>query len=191
MVLETDADELLVKQARQGDGTAFDILTRRYRRRVMRIVLRIIREPFDAEDAVQEIFIKAFRALDKFQGSALFSTWIYRIAINVANTHWQNNSKHMSTFTSSDYDQEIYGNLAHSIVDPNTPESILDGKQTATAIDSAMELLPLEMRTVLVLRQIDELSYEEIANIVGCPIGTVRSRIFRARQMIAHYLSAR
>lgn len=180
--MKVDPDRELVERARAGERAAFDLLVARYQRRLLRLVLRLLRDPAEAEDVVQETFLKAYRALPRFRGEAAFFTWLYRIALNGARNAVQRRRQRNGP-------QGIAPSQAPAPPpEIGTPESMLLSKQVMQAIDAALEALPLELRTAIVLREIEGLSYEEIAQIMECPLGTVRSRIFRAREAIARRL---
>lgn len=154
----------------------------------MRLVSRLVHDPAEAEDVVQETFIKAYRALRHFRGDSAFYTWLYRIGVNTAKNFLVTQGRRTPTSTDTDAEQaEAFDDGSH-LRDINTPESLLASKQIAETVNAAMDLLPLELRTAIVLREIEGLSYEEISDIMACPIGTVRSRIFRAREVIAEKL---
>lgn len=183
---ERDIDRQLVERVRQGDKRAFDLLVEKYWRRLIRLLSRMVRDPDDVEDIAQETFIKAYRALPQFRGDAAFYTWLYRIGVNTAKNHLVAKGKAMPTLSQQalpDEDDGVEERLA--VQDVSTPESELLSKQVALAVNEAVENLPEELRTAITLREIEGLSYEEIANLMACPIGTVRSRIFRAREAIA------
>lgn len=187
MTTERECDQLLVERVQAGDKQAFDLLVSKYQRRLMRLLSRIVHDPAEAEDVVQETFIKAYRALRHFRGDSAFYTWLYRIGINTAKNVLATQGRR--TPTSADSDAEAYGDGdGDSLRDINTPESVLASKQIAQTVNAAMDALPLDLRTAIALREIDGLSYEEISEIMACPIGTVRSRIFRAREVIADKL---
>lgn len=185
---ERESDQLLVERVQAGDRRAFDILVSKYQRRLMRLVSRLIHDPAEVEDVVQETFIKAYRALRHFRGDAAFYTWLYRIGINTAKNTLLTQGRR--TPASGDTSAELAESFedGSKLRDNNTPESVLASKQIAATVNAAMELLPIELRTAIVLREIEGLSYEEISEIMACPIGTVRSRIFRAREVIAEKL---
>lgn len=183
---ERDIDRQLVERVRQGDKRAFDLLVEKYWRRLARLLSRMVRDPDDIDDIVQETFIKAYRALPQFRGDAAFYTWLYRIGVNTAKNHLSAKGKAMPTVSEQalpDEEEGVEERLA--VQDVSTPESELLSKQVALAVNEAVEALPEELRTAITLREIEGLSYEEIATLMGCPIGTVRSRIFRAREAIA------
>jgi RNA polymerase sigma-70 factor (ECF subfamily) len=183
-----DSDNVLVERARAGDRRAFGLLAEKYQRRLFRVVLRFVHDHFEAEDIVQESFLKAYRALPGFRGDSEFYTWLYRIAINLARTYWQNYSKqHDAAHAAAEHIDEDNAQ-SFEARDGDTPELILMGKQMAIAVNAALETLPFELHLALVLREIDGLNYDEIANILMCPIGTVRSRLHRARETVARSL---
>lgn len=188
MRTERECDQLLVERVQSGDKRAFDVLVSKYQRRLMRLVSRLVHDPAEAEDVVQETFIKAYRALRHFRGDSAFYTWLYRIGINTAKNYLVTQGRRTPTSTDTDAEQAEAFDEGDNLRDINTPESMLASKQIAETVNSAMDLLPLELRTAIVLREIEGLSYEEISAIMACPIGTVRSRIFRAREVIAEKL---
>lgn len=188
MRTERECDQLLVERVQSGDKRAFDVLVSKYQRRLMRLVSRLVHDPAEAEDVVQETFIKAYRALRHFRGDSAFYTWLYRIGINTAKNYLVTLGRRTPTSTDTDAEQAETFDDGDNLRDINTPESMLASKQIAETVNAAMDLLPLELRTAIVLREIEGLSYEEISEIMACPIGTVRSRIFRAREVIAEKL---
>jgi len=179
---------LLVERVQAGDKRAFDVLVSKYQRRLMRLVSRLVHDTAEAEDVVQETFIKAYRALRHFRGDAAFYTWLYRIGINTAKNYLVTQGRRTPTASDTDAEQAESFDDGHRLRDNNTPESVLASKQIAATVNAAMDVLPIELRTAIVLREIEGLSYEEISEIMACPIGTVRSRIFRAREVIAEKL---
>lgn len=179
---------MLVDRVRTGDKQAFDLLVAKYQRRLMRLLSRIVHDPAEAEDVVQETFIKAYRALRHFRGDSAFYTWLYRIGINTAKNFLATQGRRTPTSTETDAEHAEGFNDGDNLRDINTPESMLASKQIAQTVNAAMEALPLDLRTAIALREIEGLSYEEISDIMDCPIGTVRSRIFRAREVIAEKL---
>lgn len=185
---ERESDQLLVERVQAGDKRAFDVLVSKYQRRLMRLVSRLVHDTAEAEDVVQETFIKAYRALRHFRGDAAFYTWLYRIGINTAKNYLVTQGRRTPTSSETDAEQAESFDDAHRLRDNNTPESVLASKQIASTVNAAMDVLPIELRTAIVLREIEGLSYEEISEIMACPIGTVRSRIFRAREVIAEKL---
>ncbi|ATD62184.1 RNA polymerase sigma factor RpoE [Janthinobacterium svalbardensis] len=188
MRTEREYDQLLVERVQAGDKRAFDVLVSKYQRRLMRLVSRLVHDPAEAEDVVQETFIKAYRALRHFRGDAAFYTWLYRIGINTAKNYLVTQGRRGATSSDADAEQAESFDDGNKLRDNNTPESVLASKQIAATVNAAMEVLPIELRTAIVLREIEGLSYEEISEIMACPIGTVRSRIFRAREVIAEKL---
>ncbi|WP_082988746.1 RNA polymerase sigma factor RpoE [Janthinobacterium psychrotolerans] len=188
MRTEREGDQLLVERVQAGDRRAFDVLVSKYQRRLMRLVSRLVHDPAEAEDVVQETFIKAYRALRHFRGDAAFYTWLYRIGINTAKNHLVTQGRRTPTSSDTDAEQAESFDDGDKLRDNNTPESVLASKQIAATVNAAMDVLPIELRTAIVLREIEGLSYEEISEIMACPIGTVRSRIFRAREVIAEKL---
>ncbi|MCR2746911.1 RNA polymerase sigma factor RpoE [Limnobacter parvus] len=185
MSSDKDEDLLIVQRVQAGDKLAFNLLVNKYHRRVGRLLTRMVRNQEDIEDVVQETFIKAYRAIGNFRGDSAFYTWIYRIAINTAKNLLVTQGRRPSTLKEpNDGDNETFeDNAALSNID--TPESLYQTKQIGEAVNEAMAALPEELRSAIVMREIDGLSYEEIAAAMDCPIGTVRSRIFRAREAIA------
>ncbi|WP_317202309.1 RNA polymerase sigma factor RpoE [Janthinobacterium sp.] len=188
MRTERECDQLLVERVQQGDKRAFDVLVSKYQRRLMRLVSRLVHDQAEAEDVVQETFIKAYRALPHFRGDSAFYTWLYRIGVNTAKNYLVTQGRRTPTSTDTDAEQAESFDGGDNLRDINTPESMLASKQIAEAVNAAMDSLPLELRTAIVLREIEGLSYEEISAVMACPIGTVRSRIFRAREVIAEKL---
>lgn len=177
------ADEELVRRVQRGDKKAFDLLVLKYQNRIIQLINRYVRDPYEAQDIAQETFIKAYRALGSFRGDSAFYTWIYRIAINTAKNHLAARSRRPT-------DDEIEVEVAeqfeseNSLRDQETPEGVLLSEELGQTIQLALEELPNELRTAITLREMDGLSYDEIAEVMECPVGTVRSRIFRAREAI-------
>lgn len=182
---EQDIDRQLVDRARQGDKRAFELLVEKYQRRLYRLLSRMVRDQEEVEDIAQETFIKAYRALPNFRGDAAFYTWLYRIGVNTAKNYLSSRNKAMPTVSDQALDDDDEPDERLVAQDINTPESELLSKQIALAVNEAVEALPEELRSAITLREMEGLSYEEIAELMGCPIGTVRSRIFRAREAIA------
>ncbi|NJD24583.1 MAG: RNA polymerase sigma factor RpoE [Betaproteobacteria bacterium] len=182
---EREVDQALVERAQGGDRRAFDQLVGKYQRKLGRLLSRYIRDPAEVEDVTQEAFIKAFRALPSFRGESAFYTWLYRIGINTAKNYLVSQGRRAPTTTEFDSEEAETFDSAEGLRDINTPESLLLSKQIGETVNAAMDALPDELRTAIVLREIEGLSYEEIAGIMDCPIGTVRSRIFRAREAVA------
>ncbi len=182
---EREIDQVLVERAQGGDKHAFDQLVSKYQRKLGRLLSRFIRDPAEVEDVSQEAFIKAYRALPSFRGDSAFYTWLYRIGINTAKNYLVSQGRRAPTTTEYDNDEAETFDDASQLRDINTPESLFLTKQIGQTINAAMDALPEELRTAIVLREIDGMSYEEIAGIMDCPIGTVRSRIFRAREAVS------
>jgi RNA polymerase sigma factor RpoE len=185
---EREIDQKLVEQAQAGDKKAFDVLVSKYQRKLERLLARSIRDPAEVEDVAQETFIKAYRALPSFRGDSAFYTWLYRIGINTANNHLVSRGRRAPTSTEHDAEEAEHFEDGGHLRDVNTPESLLLSKQIGNTINTAIEELPEDLPTAIVLREIEGHSYEEIAQIMSCPIGTVRSRIFRARESVAERL---
>lgn len=186
-----DADFALVQRTLAGDQRAYELLVIKYQRRVERLIGRMVRDSDLVQDIAQETFIRAYRALGQFRGEAQFYTWLYRIAVNTAKKQLMELKKDplvfMSSLKSGD-DDETSGaehELMSHVADSETPEAMLATKEIAEAVNAAMEALPPELGQAITLREIEGLSYEEIAQALDCPIGTVRSRIFRAREAIS------
>lgn len=186
MTKERDVDQILVECVLNGDKQAFELLVLKYQRKLMRLVMFFIKDHAEAEDIVQEAFIKAYRGLSSFRGESAFYTWLYRIGVNSAKNHI--NSQKRRVQTSSDNDTQSKETTAESDGqnEANTPDSVLASKQLAEKVNEAMSSMQEELRIAISLREIDGMSYEEIADMMECPIGTVRSRIFRAREIIAN-----
>ncbi|MBL8439413.1 MAG: RNA polymerase sigma factor RpoE [Zoogloeaceae bacterium] len=185
---DREIDQQLVERAQRGDKQAFGLLVAKYQRKLMRLLSRLIRDPAEVEDVAQESFIKAYRALPSFRGDSAFYTWLYRIGINTAKNYLVSQGRRAPTTTEFDSEEAETFEEGDQLRDINTPERLLLSKQIGETVESAMVALPEELRTAIVLRELEGLSYEEIAEIMDCPIGTVRSRIFRAREAIAERL---
>lgn len=177
-------DQELVARVQRGDKKAFDLLVRRYQLKVLQLVGRFIKDQSESQDVAQEVFIKAYRALPRFRGESAFFTWLYRIAINTAKNHLQSRNRLLATEGDIDIEDAEQLESAPRLKNQETPERLLLTEELAAAISAAIEELPEELRDAIVLREMDGLSYEEIAEVMACPIGTVRSRIFRAREAI-------
>ncbi|MCU6433650.1 RNA polymerase sigma factor RpoE [Undibacterium sp. Jales W-56] len=188
MTTEREIDQLLVERVQRGDKKAFELLVSKYQRKLMRLVSRLVHDQAEAEDVVQEAFIKAYRALANFRGDAAFYTWLYRIGVNTAKNYLVTQGRRAPTSTDADIEEAETFADADGLRDINTPESLLASKQIADTVNNAMLALPEELRNAITLREIEGLSYDEIAEVMLCPIGTVRSRIFRAREAIAEKL---
>jgi len=181
---QDDSDQQLVERVQAGDKSAFDLLVRKYQHRVLKLVSRFVSDAAEAEDVAQEAFLKAYRALASFRGDSAFYTWLYRIAINTAKNYLVAMGRRAPTSTGFDHEDAEGFEEAEQLRDTATPEGELLGKQIAATVNRAMDQLPDDLRTAITLREIEGLSYEEIATVMNCPIGTVRSRIFRAREAI-------
>ncbi|MGI8895309.1 MAG: RNA polymerase sigma factor RpoE [Casimicrobiaceae bacterium] len=182
---DREVDQQLVERAQRGDKHAFELLVLKYQRKLARLLSRFVRDPAEVEDVAQEAFIKAYRALPTFRGDSAFYTWLYRIAINTAKNYLVALGRRAPTSTGFDNEDAENFEDAEQLRDNATPETELLGKQIGETVNRAMDALPEDLRTAITLREIEGLSYEEIASAMSCPIGTVRSRIFRARDAIA------
>lgn len=188
----TDTDAMLVQRATAGEARAFELLVIKYQRRVERLIGRMVRDVDLVPDIAQETFIRAYRALPQFRGDAQFYTWLYRIAVNTAKKHLMDLKRDpvmtLSSLESDDDDETSGSGLAQRLgaTDDETPEAVLASKEIAQAVNEAMDALPEELRQAITLREIEGLSYDDIAQALDCPIGTVRSRIFRAREAISN-----
>ncbi len=183
MIPGEEADQQLVERVQKGDKRAFEVLVLKYRHRIFSLVSRFVRDPDEVQDVVQEAFIKAYRALPAFRGDSAFYTWLYRIAINTAKNYLVSRSRRPPGVDIEVEDAE-YLEGAGSLRDNADPESLLATEQLRAAVDGAIRRLPEDLRTALTLREYEGLSYEEIAEVMRCPVGTVRSRIFRAREAV-------
>ena len=179
-----ESDLVLVKRVQRGDKSAFDLLVRKYQHKVVKLVLRYVRNPAEAEDISQEAFIKAYRALPQFRGDSAFYTWMYRIAINTAKNSLASRDRSPIAYDLDLTDPEESHSVQSRLQDPDTPEGMALTEEIRGIVNSAIDALPEELKTAIVLRELDGLSYEEIAAAMECPVGTVRSRIFRAREAI-------
>jgi RNA polymerase sigma-70 factor (ECF subfamily) len=182
---DREIDQQLVERAQRGDKRAFELLVLKYQRKLGRLLSRFVRDPAEVEDVTQEAFIKAYRALPGFRGDSAFYTWLYRIGINTAKNYLVALGRRAPTTTGFDNEEAEGFEDAEQLRDSNTPESELEGREIAATVNRAMDALPADLRTAITLREIEGLSYEEIANAMNCPVGTVRSRIFRAREAVA------
>ena len=188
MTTDRDIDRDLVARAQAGDKRAFGLLVEKYHRKLVRLLSRYIRDAAEVEDVAQEAFIKAYRALPAFRGESAFYTWLYRIGINTAKNHLVATGRRAPTSTEVEAEDAEGLEEGELLRDINTPESVLLSKEIAATVNGAMEQLPEDLRTAIQLREIEGMSYEDIAKIMDCPIGTVRSRIYRAREAIAEKL---
>ena len=182
---DREVDQQLVERAQRGDKKAFELLVSKYQRKLARLLSRFIRDAAEVEDVTQEAFIKAYRALPTFRGDSAFYTWLYRIGINTAKNYLVAMGRRAPTTTEIDSEEAEGFEDGDQLRDLNTPENELATRQIAETVNQTLSELPEELRTAITLREIEGLSYEDIANIMNCPIGTVRSRIFRAREAIA------
>ncbi|MBT8145000.1 MAG: RNA polymerase sigma factor RpoE [Gammaproteobacteria bacterium] len=177
------ADQLLVDRVQQGDKSAFDVLVRKYQHKIVKLVMRYVRDPAEALDVSQEAFLKAYRALPGFRGDSAFYTWLYRIAINTAKNYLVAAKRRPLDYDLDPQDPEQYETQAR-LKDVDTPEGMVLSNEIRQTVNRAIEQLPDDLRTAIILREIEGMSYEEIAQTMECPVGTVRSRIFRAREAI-------
>jgi len=185
---EREIDQQLVERVQRGDKRAFDLLVEKYQRKLARLLSRLIRDPGEVEDVTQEAFIKAYRALPSFRGDSAFYTWLYRIGINTAKNYLVAMGRRAPTSTDVEAEEAEGLEGGELLRDINTPESLLLTKEIGNTVNAAIESLPEELRSAIQLRELEGMSYEEIAKLMDCPIGTVRSRIFRAREAIAERL---
>ncbi len=184
----TDSDLMLVERTVAGDQRAYGLLVAKYERRIQRLIGRMVRDVDLVEDIAQETFIRAYRALHQFRGDAQFYTWLYRIAVNTAKKSLMDMKRNPVITESalrSGADEDETSVMENELTSEETPETVLAAKEIAAAVNVAMEALPEDLRQAVTLREIEGLSYEDIAEVMGCPIGTVRSRIFRAREAIS------
>jgi RNA polymerase sigma-70 factor (ECF subfamily) len=182
-------DELLVERAKRGDTRAFEMLVIKYQRRIERLIARMVRDVDLVQDIAQESFIRAYRALPQFRGDSAFYTWLYRIAVNTAKKALVDLKRDPlvveSALSSVSDDDDETSRVERELTDGATPEAVLASKEIAETVNAAIAALSEDLRQAITLREIEGLSYEEIAEMMNCPIGTVRSRIFRAREAIA------
>ena len=176
-------DEDLVLRVQRGDKSAFDLLVIKYQHKIIQLVNRYVKDPSEAQDVAQEAFIKAYRALGNFRGDSAFYTWLYRIAINTAKNYLVSRSRRSASYQVDIQDAEAFEN-APQLQGMETPERLLLNQEIIDTIKAAIDKLPEDMRTAIMLREFEGMSYEEIAQAMDCPVGTVRSRIFRAREAI-------
>jgi RNA polymerase sigma-70 factor (ECF subfamily) len=187
-VSDREIDRQLVTRAQRGDKRAFELLVEKYQRKLARLLSRFIRDPAEVEDVTQEAFIKAYRALPAFRGDSAFYTWLYRIGINTAKNYLMAMGRRAPTSTEIEAEEAEGFEEGEQLRDINTPESVLLSNEIAETVNATIEQLPEELRTAIQMREIEGMSYEDIAKAMDCPIGTVRSRIFRAREAIAEQL---
>lgn len=178
-----ETDQQLVARVQKGDSRAFDLLVLKYQHKIFGLISRYVRDTDEVQDVAQEAFIKAYRALPRFRGDSAFYTWLYRIAINTAKNHLVSRSRRPPGSDVEVEDAEYYDGGA-ALRDLNSPENALFGAELKAVVESAIAELPDDLRTAVTLREFDGLSYEDIAEIMDCPVGTVRSRIFRAREAL-------
>ena len=176
-------DKKLVKRVQKGDKGAFDLLVLKYQHKIVNLVMRYVRDPEQALDITQEAFIKAYRALPRFRGDSAFYTWLYRIAVNTAKNYLAAQRRRPMDIELDMQDPDQYG-LHAKLKETDTPEAIALSQEMQDTLERAIEALPDDLRTAIILRELDGMSYEEIAQTMDCPVGTVRSRIFRARDAI-------
>jgi RNA polymerase sigma-70 factor (ECF subfamily) len=188
MTTDADADNLLIDRVKRGDMRAFEMLVVKYQRRIERLIGRMVRDTDLVQDIAQETFIRAYRALPQFRGESAFYTWLYRIAVNTAKKQLVDLKRDPlvseGSLANSD-DGDETSRVENELTDGETPEALLASKEIAAAVNAAIGALSEDLRQAITLREIEGLSYEEIADVMNCPIGTVRSRIFRAREAIA------
>ena len=182
-------DTQLVKRVQKGDKGAFDLLVLKYQHKIVNLVMRYVRDPEQALDITQEAFIKAYRALPRFRGDSAFYTWMYRIAVNTAKNHLAAQRRRPLDVELDLQDPEQY-DLHAKLKDTDTPEGVTLSNELKETVERAIAALPDDLRTAIILRELDGMSYEEIAQTMECPVGTVRSRIFRARDAISKKVGA-
>ncbi len=184
MSVADTSDLSLVRRVQRGDKGAFDALVLKYQHKVVKLVMRYVRNPAEAEDVAQEAFIKAYRALPQFRGDSAFYTWLYRIAINTAKNAVVSRDRSPVEFDLDAQNPDESYDMQSRLKDSETPEGLVLTDEIRGTVNSAIDALPEDLRTAIILRELEGLSYEEIAAAMGCPVGTVRSRIFRAREAI-------
>jgi RNA polymerase sigma-70 factor, ECF subfamily len=187
-VSDREIDRQLVERAQRGDKQAFGLLVQKYQRKLGRLLSRFIRDPAEVEDVAQEAFVKAYRALPAFRGDSAFYTWLYRIGINTAKNHLMALGRRAPTSTEVEAEEAEGFDDGEQLRDINTPESVALSNEIARTVNATIEKLPEELRRAIQMRELEGMSYEDIAQAMGCPIGTVRSRIYRAREAIASEL---
>ena len=185
---ERAIDQKLVEKAQKGDKKAFGMLVEKYQRRLNRLLSRMVRDQSEIEDIVQDSFIKAYRAINNFRGDSAFYTWLYRIGINTAKNHLVKLGKRPKAMNEVDIEEIENFEDAPDLRNHETPESTMMSSEIVASVNQTIAALPNELREAISLREMDGLSYEEISDLMNCPIGTVRSRIFRAREVIAEKL---
>jgi len=185
---ERAIDQKLVEKAQKGDKKAFGMLVEKYQRRLNRLLSRMVRDQSEIEDIVQDSFIKAYRAINNFRGDSAFYTWLYRIGINTAKNHLVKLGKRPKAMNEVEIEEIENFEDAPDLRSYETPESSMMSREIVASVNQTIEALPNELKEAISLREMDGLSYEEIADLMNCPIGTVRSRIFRAREVIAEKL---
>jgi RNA polymerase sigma-70 factor (ECF subfamily) len=189
--MTADADTLLIERVKRGDQKAFDLLVIKYQRKIERLIARMVRDTDLIQDIAQETFIRAYRALPQFRGESAFYTWLYRIAVNTAKKSLVELKRDPLVTESARFsadDEDETSRVENELTDGETPDAVLASKEVAATVNAAIEALSEDLRQAITLREIEGLSYEEIAEVMNCPIGTVRSRIFRAREAIAQRL---
>ena len=189
--MSADADALLIERVKRGDQKAFELLVIKYQRKIERLIARMVRDTDLIQDIAQETFIRAYRALPQFRGESAFYTWLYRIAVNTAKkslVELKRDPLVTESALASVNDDDETSRVENELSDGETPEAVLASKEIAATVNSAIEALSEDLRQAITLREIEGLSYEEIAEVMNCPIGPVRSRIFRAREAIAERL---
>lgn len=180
---ERGVDEKLVRQVQRGEKAAFDLLVRKYQHRVTKLVSRFVRDRREVEDVTQEAFIKAYRAIGGFRGESAFYTWLYRIAVNTAKNYLESLGRRPPA-TDMDMETAEFVDSTDGLREQATPERQMLTDEIAATVNRVIDSLPGDLRTAITLRELEGMSYEEIAEVMECPIGTVRSRIFRAREAI-------
>jgi RNA polymerase sigma-70 factor, ECF subfamily len=188
---DADADALLVDRTKLGDQRAFEMLVVKYQRRIERLIGRMVRDEALVQDIAQETFIRAYRAVPQFRGESAFYTWLYRIAVNTAKKALMDMKRDplvLESALAANDETEEPSRLEHTLSSVETPEAVLASREIAATVNAAIDALSEDLRQAIVLREVEGLSYEEISDVMNCPIGTVRSRIFRAREAIATQL---
>ena len=180
---ERQVDQRLVVKVQKGDKTAFDVLVLKYQHKVIKVIMRYVRDPSEAMDVAQEAFLKAYRAMPRFRGDSAFYTWLYRIAINTAKNHLVAARRRPLDYDLDPQDPDQY-DMQGRLSDGDTPEGLVLSEEIKDTVNRAIQNLPEDLRTAIILREVEGMTYEEIAQTMECPVGTVRSRIFRAREAI-------